>query len=129
MCTCVHNAGGASTLTLVLVTVIFLTTEVENTVNISASHTSPIAGKPYSLNCTVTSDRATEIHWLDPNGQPVNGPGITLSPQVTNGLVSTVEMTFSSLYTSHSGTYTCVSNINNPPSRKQAVHLLKVESK
>ena len=114
-------------------TISFLThhcvTELENSVNISTSYTSHSAGQPYSLTCTVTSDRPTQIKWLDPNGHQVSGEGIAVSPQVTNGMVRTVEITFSSLHTSHSGIYTCISNINNPPSRKQAVHLLRVESK
>ena len=104
-------------------------TELENTVNISTTYTSHTAGEPYSLICTVTSDRPTQMKWLDPNGQPASGEGVTVSPQVTNGSVSTVEIMFSSLQTSHSGIYTCISNINNPPSRKQAVHLLRVLSK
>lgn len=109
--------------------VLFLATEVENRVNISTSHTNHIAGKPYTLTCTVTSNRSPVIHWLDPNGETVSGSGITLSPQVTNGFASTVEIIFSSLHTSHSGVYTCISDIDNPPSRKQAVHLLQVEGK
>ena len=99
--------------------------------SISASHTSPMAGELCTLTCTVTSDIRPQMTWLGPNEQPVNGTGITLSPQSTNGLVSTVEITFSSLHTSHSGTYTCIStiHIHDPPSRRKAVHLLTVESK
>ena len=54
---------------------------------------------------------------------------MTVSRNVTDGLVTTVVVQFSSLHTSHSGIYTCISNIDDPPSREQAVHLLQIKSK
>lgn len=113
----------------IFVLFLFKHTELENVVRINTSTSTPTAGRYFSLICNITSDLPPQVTWLDPTGEPVSGPGITLSPQVTNGLITTVEVTFSSLLTSQGGMYTCISDITDPPSKGDATYHIRVQSK
>jgi len=106
-------------------------TELEHTVNITASSTSPavLAGGTLTLNCTAVSSRTPNVTWTGPNGPAVEENGITLSEQTKNGLMASVLLTIDPLRTSNAGYYTCVSNIEDSMSVKQAQYLVMVESK
>ena len=106
-------------------------TELEHSVNITASSTSPaaLAGGTLTLNCTAVSSRTPNVTWTGPNGPAVDENGITLSEQTNDGLMASVLLTIDPLQTSHAGYYTCVSNIEDGVSEKQAQYLVIVKSK
>ena len=99
---------------------------IENEVTIS-SMSNATAGQPYTLLCTVSSERPSNVTWIDPNGVacPLDDPGTTVSYSGWSGGMSTLELTFHSIQTSQSGVYKCVSNIDFPPPRVKAPFLLK----
>ena len=89
------------------------------------------AGQPYTLICTVSSARPSEINWIDPNGVPcpLNGPDVYVSHGYSLGQISTLELNFNSIRTSQSGVYKCISNIIVPLSKAEDSYLVEVQSK
>ena len=85
--------------------------EVVNVVNIYANESIAFAGASYSLNCTVVSEFRPVVNWLDPDGNPVNGSGVTMDEPVYRGNVSHVLLRFRALRTSQAGQYTCQSGV------------------
>ena len=104
---------------------------IENEVIISASEMNATAGQPYTLLCTVSSERLSNLSWVDPNGVacPLDNPDTTVSYSGWIGGLSTLELTFHSIRTSQSGVYKCISNIAIPPSKGEASFLVQVKSK
>lgn len=89
---------------------------MKNILSVKASPDLPTAGQNFSLTCTVSSERSTQLRWIGPDGQPVNGEGIIVSSQDVGTLNSSHQILFLPLRTSHGGLYTCVSNITTYPS-------------
>ena len=102
---------------------------IENEVTIS-SMSNATAGQPYTLLCTVSSERPSNLTWIDPNGVacPLDDPGTTVSYSDWSGGVSTLELTFHSIRTSQSGVYKCVSNIDFPTSKSEGTFLIEIQS-
>ena len=96
--------------------------ELTNRVEIQASSDEPVAGELFTLTCIITSDVQSQVTWIGPNGQSVDG-----ELHDETGVMSTV--TFSTLHTSHGGVYTCVSHIVTLHSRIYASYSLRVHSK
>lgn len=75
----------------------------------------PTAGYPgYTLICNVSREpqltATLAVQWIDPSGNIIidNGTNFTVSGNdVTNDVVLTSRLTFTSLYTSQAGVYTC----------------------
>ena len=71
------------------------------------------AGQPLSLTCTVTILEylivSPQVEWMPPDGSVISTDGNPSSGQaaVVSGTVSTRNITFSPLQTSHAGRYTC----------------------
>ena len=85
------------------------------------------AGQAYTLLCTVSSERPSNLSWVDPNGVacPLDDP-VSYSGWI--GGLSTLELTFHSIRTSQSGVYKCISNIAFPSSESEDAFLVKVQS-
>ena len=77
---------------------------------------STTAGDVYTLTCntTVVENLAVEpdIQWLYTNGTTVGGTDITVGGVMMMGNVSTQNLTFSPLRTSHGGQYICRASVN-----------------
>ena len=103
---------------------------IENEVTISASEMNATAGQPYTLLCTVSSERPSNLSWVDPNGVacPLDDPDTTVSYSGWIVGLSTLELTFHSIRTSQSGVYKCISNITFPSSKSEDAFLVKVQS-
>ena len=89
------------------------------------------AGQPYTLVCTVSSERPSNLSWVDLNGVacPEDDPHMTVSYSGWSGGLSTLELTFHSIRTSQSGVYKCISNIAFPSSKTEASFLVQIQSK
>ena len=85
--------------------------EVVNVVNVYANESIAFAGASYTLNCTVVSEFRPVVNWLDPDGNPVNGSGITMDEPVYRGNDTHVLLGFPALHTSQAGQYTCQSGV------------------
>ena len=79
------------------------------------------AGQPLSLTCTVTVVEylivSPQIEWIPPDGSVISSDGNTSVGEaavVVSGTLSTRNITFSSLQTSHAGRYTCWVYLNVP---------------
>ena len=106
------------------------------------SEEAPIAGQSYSLLCTVTVQDGPisdpHIMWLDPNGCPLSSEGaITIATQSavdgpSQARLTTYSISFSPLYTSNGGLYTCQATVTSPQQTLQetssATHNLTVQS-
>ena len=81
-------------------------------------HGSTAAGDVYTLTCnaTVVENLAVEpgIQWRYTNGTTVGGTNITVGAVMMTGNVSTQNLTFSPLRTSHGGQYICKANVYVP---------------
>ncbi len=76
----------------------------------------PNAGAEYTLVCTVEVvvglSVVPEVTWTDPNStMVVSGGGISVVGPTTVGNITTLSLTFLSIYTSHRGEYTCTAII------------------
>ena len=78
------------------------------------------AGQPLSLTCTVTVVEylivRLQVEWIPPDGSVIStdgNPSVGGAP-VVSGTLSTRNITFSSLQTSHAGQYTCWAYLNIP---------------
>ena len=111
--------------------IIFTPSAIENEVSISSSMMNATAGQPYTLVCTVSSERPSNLSWVDPNGVacPEDDPHMTVSYSGWSGGLSTLELTFHSIRTSQSGVYKCISNIAFPSSKSEASFLVQIQSK
>ena len=78
------------------------------------------AGEPLSLTCTVTVVEylivSPQVEWIPPDGSVISSDG---NPSVggalvVSGTLTTRNITFSSLQTSHAGRYTCWAYLNVP---------------
>ena len=110
---------------------------------VAASEDAPVAGQLYTLLCTVTVQNGPisdpQITWLDPAGLPLSSQGvITITTQPVldapfETRLTTYSLSFSPLYTSHGGQYTCQAIVTSPQQTLQetssAAHNLTVESK
>ncbi len=79
----------------------------------------PNAGAEYTLVCTVEVvvglSVVPEVTWTDPNStMVVSGGGINVTGPTTVGNITTISLTFLSIYTSHRGEFTCTANITIP---------------
>ena len=106
-------------------------TAIENTVNITSSMDTAIAGQQFTLTCTVFSGKPSEVLWINPDGVtcPPDGQDVTVSHYNISDQISILELTFQSIRTSQSGLYKCISNIAVPPSMSEASFLIQVQSK
>ena len=78
------------------------------------------AGQPLFLTCTVTVVEylivSPQVEWIPPDGSVIStdgNPSVGGAP-VVSGTLSTRNITFSSLQTSHAGRYTCWAYLNIP---------------
>ena len=112
------------------VSLVLVLPAIRNEVSIS-SMMNATAGQPYILVCTVLSERASNLSWIDPNGIacPRDNPHMTVSYSDWNEGLSTVELTFHSIRTSQSGVYKCISNIVWPSSKSEDSFLVQIQSK
>ena len=108
-----------------------------------ASEDAPVAGELYTLLCTVTVQNGLisdpQIMWLDPAGLPLSSEGgITIATQPVldapfEPRLTTYSLSFSPLFTSHGGPYTCHATVTSPQQTLQetssAVYNLTVQSK
>ncbi|CAI8020956.1 hypothetical protein GBAR_LOCUS12479 [Geodia barretti] len=101
---------------------------IQNEVSIS-SMMNATAGQPYILVCTVQSERASNLSWIDPNGVacPQDDPHMTVSYIGWSEGLSTLELTFDSIRTSQSGVYKCISNIVFPSSKSEDSFLVHIQ--
>ena len=71
------------------------------------------AGQPLSLTCSVTVVEylivRPQVEWIPPDGSVISSDGNPSAGEapLVSGTVSTRNITFSSLQTSHAGPYTC----------------------
>ena len=93
--------------------------------------TNATAGQPFTLLCNVSSERPSELTWIDPNGVacPLSGSDMHVTHGVRSGWISTLELTFNSIRTSQSGLYKCISNIEVPQSKSEDSYLVQVQRK
>ena len=93
--------------------------------------TNATAGQPFTLLCNVSSERPSELNWIDPNGVtcPQSGSDMHVTHGSRSGWISTLELTFNSIRTSQSGLYKCISNIEVPQSKSEDSYLVQVQSK
>ena len=91
----------------------------------------PTAGQDLTLTCTVVSDRPPLLRWIGPNGEPVSGEGIAMSPPIASGMTTRLQLIFLPLHTSHGGIYTCISSVNTSSGIVNATHefLVRVQSR
>lgn len=99
--------------------------------SITSTFANATAGQPYTLLCTVSSERSSELSWIDPNGVPcpLNGPNMSVSVGVWSSGLNTIELTFDFIRTSQSGVYKCISNISFPFSESEASFAVNVQSR
>ena len=105
---------------------------IHNEVSISSMMINATAGQPYILVCTVQSERASNLSWIDPNGVACpqdDDPHMTVSYSGWNERLSILELTFHSIRTSQSGVYKCISNIVFPSSKSEDSFLVQIQSK
>ena len=101
--------------------------ELEHTVDITASEDIPIAGESLTLTCTVWSKLPAMVKWVTENGDPVvNTSDVSVSSQMIDFFIHTVNISFKPLSTSHAGIYTCISS--NPLSRIEDAYLVTIAS-
>ena len=86
---------------------------MENIVTIHVAQSVMFAGASYTLNCTVVSDFRPVVKWIDPDGNPVNGSGITVDEPVYHGYKTYMVLRFHSIRTSQAGRYTCQSTVSS----------------
>ena len=88
------------------------------------------AGGKYSLNCTVISDFAPTVYWLDPNSQVITTEGtyVKIDSPVTNGNTTYVVLHFDAINTSHGGTYACISTVRETGSFRRETRYIQVQS-
>lgn len=96
--------------------------EPTNNVSIEASSDMLTAGQDLTLTCTVVSDGPPHVRWIGPDGQPISREGITVSPHTASGLITTLQLMFLPLRTSHGGTYTCISSVDTSSGTMNATH-------
>ena len=98
-------------------------------VDIEVSSNSTTAGGNYSLICTVFSDFPPTVQWLDAEGNEVDvfSDSMTINQQFY-GKTTILTLNFDPLKTSHSGLYSCVSNITQFVYKRNTTELV-VDSK
>ena len=82
-------------------------------------HGNPTAGESYLLTCTAVEVIAglrnmPSLQWLDSNGSPVQGTGITVGELQITDTAAILTLTFDPLRTSHAGVYTCWGMLESP---------------
>ncbi len=79
-----------------------------------------VAGSAYTLSCIALKSvsgltQSAQTQWIGPNGAPLATNGnIVVDSAVTGSLRTTQNVTFSSLFTSDAGVYTCRSTLSSP---------------
>ena len=90
-----------------------------------------LAGETYSLNCVVTSDFTSTVKWQDLNTQEVittAGTSVRTGNPVTNGSTTHLALYFDPIYTSHGGTYACISAVSKTGSLRRETRHIQVQS-
>ena len=107
-----------------------LPTELVHTVNISGPYNPLSSGGKYSITCNVTSDLSTSVWWLGPDNQEVDGthPSVNMIGYTKNG-TTTLVLLFDPIKTSHGGTYSCKSSVNELVSHETTTINVEVQSK
>ena len=78
-----------------------------------------VAGSAYTLSCISLKSvsglsLSAQIQWIGPTGTPLaTSSNIAVESAVTESLRTTQNITFSSLYTSNAGVYTCQSTLSS----------------
>ena len=87
-------------------------------------------GGQYSLDCMVISDLTPTVQWLDPNSQMINtsGTSVRTGNPVTSGNTIRLMLHFDPTYTSHGGTYTCISRVSETGSFRRQTRHIQVQS-
>ena len=80
----------------------------------------PILGQSYSMDCVAYKTRSglinsATLQWISPTGTRLSSRGDLLLEGPTNiGSSSELVVQFSTLHTSHAGTYTCQASLSSP---------------
>ena len=108
-----------------------LPTELVHTVNISGPSNPLSSGGKYSVTCNVTSDLSTSVWWLGPDNQEVDGtdPSVNMIGPYTKNGTTTLVLLFDPIKTSHGGTYSCKSSVNELVSQETTTINVEVQSK
>ena len=73
------------------------------------------AGEKYTLTCNVTAEFAYSVKWLDSNNTEIDYSKIDITlVTVSDGNTTSLLLHFDPLKTSHAGTYTCISFVDEP---------------
>ena len=108
--------------------IIFIT-ELDNFVKVSGKENPLLAGENYTIYCTVESDIAPTVTWIDGDGNTISGKeNIIIDNPVVSGNTTVLRLTFAPLRTSHGGVYYCRSEVDHPPSVQQASRDIFVQS-
>ena len=90
--------------------------ELENTIRVEGPENPLLAGESYSFTCVVTSDLLPEVNWRDGDWNELTredeeNRGVYVDKEVVTGHVTRLTLRFTSLLTSHGGTYSCSSTV------------------
>ena len=100
--------------------IIIQISELDNLVEISGRENPLLAGENHTICCTVESDIAPTVNWLDGDGNKISGhEDIIVGEPIVSGNTTLLKLTFAPLRTSHGGVYHCRSEVDHPPSVQQ----------
>ena len=103
--------------------------ELEHSVSITGPPNPLPCGGIYSLDCTVISDLTPTVQWLGLNNQMIATTGtVRTDNPVTNGNTTHLILHFDPTYTSHGGTYACISTVSETGSFRRQTRHIQVQS-
>ena len=106
-------------------------TEVEHSLNITASHSNPVfTGSTLTLTCVAVSNRDSNLYWVDSNGDEISsGNGIDVSAPQTSEVTTIITLTFISMRPTQAGNYSCKCELDNPVSDAMTTYVVHVQRK
>ncbi len=107
----------------------FKFTDFENIVTIEAPEMPLMAGNTYSISCVVRTDVQGTVEWVDSIGTSVSSSStLSVHDPLTIGNITTLNLHFNPLHTSHGDQYTCISKVDILQSVKSASEDVIVQS-